>query len=325
MTLRITNTTSGEVDHAIRTQRHRVGATATGMVLTLVIIADERNQLEATRAAAYSAGQHPCRILVVIALPGQGEPRLDAEITVGDRDGPGETIKLRLHGPLAHHQASVVLPLLLPDTPVVAWWPANPPDIVADDQLGKLAQRRITDAAAAKAPLDALTARAASYRAGDTDLAWTRLTPWRSMLATALDLPFDPIESAQVSAPKGNPSGPLLAAWLRGRLHVPITLRNSRGPGITGITLVTTGGDIWLTRPDGHTAQLRRPGTPARQIPLPRRDLRDLVTEELRLLDADEIYEQALRHLDSPGLVRLEQEPSAKKKKPPVQRKKAAS
>ena len=39
----------------------------------------------------------------------------------------------------------------------------------------------------AKRPLAALKARAEDYSPGDTDLSWTRLTPWRALLAAALD------------------------------------------------------------------------------------------------------------------------------------------
>jgi len=34
-------------------------------------------------------------------------------------------VALHLHGELADHASSVVLPFLLPDTPVVAWWPSG--------------------------------------------------------------------------------------------------------------------------------------------------------------------------------------------------------
>ena len=36
-----------------------------------------------------------------------------------------------------------------------------------------------------KAGGDALAARAEAYTPGETDLAWTRIRPWRSMLAAA--------------------------------------------------------------------------------------------------------------------------------------------
>ena len=63
---------------------------------------------------------------------------------------------LRLHGELASHAYSVVLPLLLPDAPVVVWWPDDAPEHPSEDKLGTLAQRRITDAAAAEDPIATL-------------------------------------------------------------------------------------------------------------------------------------------------------------------------
>lgn len=288
------NTTAGEVSTAINAERHRLGATATGMVLTFIIVTDELHQSEATRAATFAANQHPCRIIVVIPRPSRGKAQLDAELWVGDRDGPGETVKLRLKGPLAHHEASVVLPLLLPDTPVVAWWPGPAPEVPADDPVGQLADRRITDAAFAGRPMQALDHRVTGYRPGDTDLAWTRTTPWRSVLATALDEPFDKIVAGTVSAERNNTSAPLLAGWLQWRLDVPVELKHSRGPGITSVTLKTKSGKIELNRPDGVLGVLHRTEGIERKISLPRRELRDLVTEELRRLDADEIYAGAL-------------------------------
>ena len=110
MSLLLEGTTASAVNSAISAERHRLGATSTGMALTFVIITDELHQSEATRAATFAANQHPCRIVVVIPRPGRGKPQLDAEVWVGDREGPGETVKLRLKGPLAKQQASVVLP-----------------------------------------------------------------------------------------------------------------------------------------------------------------------------------------------------------------------
>jgi hypothetical protein len=43
------------------------------------------------------------------------------------------------------------------------------------------------------------------------------------------------------------------------------------------------------------TAVVRRPGQPDRALPLPRRELSDLLAEELRRLDADETYGEALQ------------------------------
>ena len=317
-------TTSADVSNAINVERHKMGATATGMVLTFVIVTDELHQSEATRAATFAANQHPCRIIVVIPRPGRGKPQLDAEIWVGDREGLGETVKLRLKGQLAHHEASVVLPLLLPDTPVVVWWPANAPKVPAEDPVGRLANRRITDTAPANRPLVALESRVTGYHAGDTDLAWTRTTPWRSMMATALDEPHATIISGTIASERNSASAQLLAGWLQAKLRVPVKVRNSKGPGITSVTLETTDGLIELARPDGEMATLTRSRGVTRKIPLPRREMRDLVSEELRRLDADEIYAESLAEVAA-GLNREDLSKSRRGSKSGRPRKKTAS
>jgi hypothetical protein len=119
MSVRLDDTTAAQVGMAISAERFRQGSSAVGRVLTLVIIADEATQSDAVRAAAEAAREHPCRILTAIPRPGRGPARLDAEITVGGSDGLGELAVLRLRGQLSHHVAPVVLPLLVPDAPVV--------------------------------------------------------------------------------------------------------------------------------------------------------------------------------------------------------------
>ena len=209
-------------------------------------------------------------------------------------NSPGETLLLRMYGPLGQHADSVVEPLLMPDTPVVTWWPGNPPAVPADDPIGILAQRRITDAAAADAPRQCLAGLATAYRPGDTDLSWTRATPWRSLLAAILDQPHGTIHGGAVRAEEGNPSADLIAAWLASRLDITVLNEVSAGPGVTEVSFATSEGDISVTRPDGRVAQLRRPGQPERRVALHRRDTPELLAEELRRLDPDEIYGESL-------------------------------
>lgn len=297
MTTRLDDTTAAEISRTISRERHKVGASSTGMVLTLIIVTDEENQSDATRAASFSAMEHPCRIITIIPRPGRVPPQLDASIDVGDTMGPGETVRLRLRGELAAHGASVALPLLLPDTPVVAWWPGTAPETPAADPIGAMAQRRITDAAFSRHPMATLYQRQTSYAAGDTDLSWTRTTLWRSLLAAALDQPFDRITSGEVACERSNPSGTLLQAWLTACLNVPVRLRHSSGPGITGVSLHTAAGPIELTRPAGETGLLSRPGAASHEVPLPHLETRELIGEELRRLDPDETYAKALAAL----------------------------
>jgi glucose-6-phosphate dehydrogenase assembly protein OpcA len=297
MSVRLDDTTASEVGTAIAAERFRQGSSAVGRVLTLVIVADEATQADAVRAAAEAAREHPCRILTAIPRPGRGPARLDAEITVGGADGLGELAELRLRGPLSHHVSSVVLPLLVPDAPVVVWWPGGAPDDVSADPVGRLAQRRITDAGAASRPVRALDTRRATYKAGDTDLAWTRITPWRALVASALDEPYETVLRASVSAQRNNPSALMLAAWMQRGLGVPVDVHLSRGPGITGVVMHTERGDISITRPDGRVARMVRPGFPDREAALMRRSIEGLIAEELRRLDPDEIYGETLSAL----------------------------
>ncbi|MEY4136260.1 MAG: oxppcycle protein [Actinomycetota bacterium] len=288
--MRLDDTSGSAVAAAISAERRRLGSPTTGMVLTLLILSDEDNASDATSAAVEAARQHPMRILTLIPKPGKVEARLDAQISVGGDQGPGEVAELRLRGELAGFANSVAVPLLLPDTPVVAFWPGECPAVPADDLIGRHAQRRITDAAGCEDPLAALHARSAGYRPGDTDLTWARLTPWRSVLASALDHDAPRIDSAAIWAEAANPSALLLQTWLRLCLGVTVELLDSDGPGITGVSLRTRDGDIRVSRPDGVHAVLSRPGVPDSPIALRRRDYAALVSEELRRLDPDEVY-----------------------------------
>jgi glucose-6-phosphate dehydrogenase assembly protein OpcA len=294
------STTTSKVNYALVEIRERGGAVALGRVLTLVIVTDDSEQVEESIEAANEASrEHPCRVLVAAKGAKRAGARLDAQIRVGGDAGASEVLVLRLYGPLADHGESVVVPLLLPDCPVVTWWPGAAPAVPAEDPLGTLAQRRITDAAAARQPIKALEARRSSYTDGDTDLAWTRLTPWRALLAAALDLPpHEDVEAATVTGAADNPSTDLLAGWLRSRLRVPVRRRATEaGGGINSVLLERPSGPVELVRPKGSVGLLHQPGQPERRVALKRRPVRECLAEELRRLDTDEIYQEALEAL----------------------------
>jgi len=293
MMIDLTDTTTRGVLDALTKAREQLGGPATGMVLNLIIMTDESAQYDAVRAASLAAREHPCRVLGVISRDPNTVSRLDAEIRTGE-GAPGQTVLLRLYGPMGLHPDSVVTPLLVPDTPVVTWWPRNGPAVPSADPLGLLAQRRVTDAASVAEPVDALAGLARGYRPGDTDLSWTRATPWRSLLAATLDQPHGQITGGSVAAEPKNPTANLIAAWLTSRLKAPFSRDDSGGPGITEVRFTTADGDITITRPDGRTATLARPGQPERRVALHRRDTAELLAEELRRLTADEIYGETL-------------------------------
>ena len=290
------DTSGSAVIKALAAERRQAGSVSSGLALTLVAVADEKLVAEAEQAATAAAAQHPCRLLLVVRRrPDAPEPRLDAEVSVGGRLGPGEAIVMRMYGRLALHAESVVLPLLAPDAPVVTWWFGEPPQLIAHDPLGVIAARRITDAMAAADPGAALRGRATDYAPGDTDLAWTRTTLWRSLCASAFDSLDGTVHALSVSGVAANPSRALLAGWLHGRLGVDVALEDTGGPGVTGVTMHVGDDTVQISRTDGRTATLSRTGQPDRNLPLPRRDLGDLLAEELRRLDADETYGEALQ------------------------------
>ena len=297
MIVDLPSTTTAQINSKLLHVRELGGATTLGRVLTLVIVTDDGAKTEdAVDAANDASREHPCRVIVVARGARKAAPRLDAQIRVGGDAGASEVIVLRLYGELANEGASCVVPLLLPDTPVVAWWPHEAPAAPANDPIGQLAQRRITDAAAEKNPIRALDQRRAGYTPGDTDLAWTRLTLWRAMLASALDLPpHEKVTEAEVGGEADSPSTDLLAAWLAGALRVPVKRsKAARGEGIVDVRLVRRSGVVELVRPDGRVGTLSQPGQPDRRVALQRREIRDCLAEELRRLDPDEVYEVAL-------------------------------
>lgn len=301
MNIDLTDTTSSQINHTLVQARRAIGAPAVGMVLTLVIVTDEGSHYDALKAASEASKEHPSRILVVVRRPGRSPrdratTRLDAEVRVGSDVGIGETVLLRLHGELAAHAYSVVLPLLLPDAPVVVWWPDDAPENPSQDKLGTLAQRRITDAAAMEDPVRSLEQRNETYAPGDTDLSWTRITSWRSVLAAALDQQDSTVREAIVEGEAYNPSTELLAMWLGVRLGVPVRRQVTEGPGITAVRMVTDLGEVCLDRAHGMLAELAVPGQPDRHVALHRRNTAELLAEELRRLDPDEPYAEAIRY-----------------------------
>ncbi|MFB7374679.1 glucose-6-phosphate dehydrogenase assembly protein OpcA [Streptomyces sp. NPDC056222] len=305
----LTDTTSSKINKALVLGRRAIGTPAVGMVLTLVIVTDEENAYDALKAANDASREHPSRTLVVIKRVSRSprdraKARLDAEVRLGADASTGETVVLRLYGEVVDHAQSVVLPLLLPDAPVVVWWPVNAPADPANDPLGALAQRRVTDTYASEQPIHELTGRADNYTPGDTDLAWTRITPWRSMLAAALDQVVCEVTSAEVEGEEFNPSVELLAMWLADRLKIPVRRGRSAGPGLTSVRMESTCGPIVLDRPDGSLATLSIQGQPDRAVALKRRETAELIAEELRRLDPDDTYASALKF----GLERLDEE-----------------
>ena len=291
------NTTTSLISRELVTIREEGGAVALGRVLTLLVQTKFAGIEEAILAANEASRAHPCRIIVLADEDTQSsaEPRLDAEIRVGGDAGASEVVVLRAYGEAASDPESLVTGLLLPDAPVVAWWPGEAPIKPSTSAIGRIAQRRITDAASQKDPHAWLVSLANNYEPGDSDIAWTRLTLWRAQLAAILDQPpYDPITKVIVTGAVDSPSTDLLASWLGQKLGVEVELvRTDRGKavsGIKGVKLERESGEMEIVRNSPDVATLFQPSQPTRDINLPRRSLRDCLIEDLRRLDSDDAF-----------------------------------
>jgi glucose-6-phosphate dehydrogenase assembly protein OpcA len=300
MIVDLPDTTTAKISKALVRIREEGGAVALGRVLTLIIAAELGHEEEAIEAANDASREHPMRVIVLSteAAAAEVEPRVDAEIRVGGDAGASEVIVLRAYGDAASDPESLVTGLLLPDAPVVAWWPGEAPAVPAESPLGRIAYRRITDASAQADPQAALTQICSSYRPGDTDFAWTRLTLWRAQLAAVLDQPpYESITEVSVTGALDSPSTTLLAAWLQLALQVPVHYELTSGEnsnGIHGVHLTRASGVISLEREVPGIATLTQSGQPVQDLTLKRRSLRDCLSDELRRLDPDELYGEVI-------------------------------
>ncbi|WP_370290302.1 glucose-6-phosphate dehydrogenase assembly protein OpcA [Nocardioides sp.] len=296
------DTSAAAIASALRAARKEAGSPAMGMVLTLVVVVPEADAERALECARRASLAHPARVLAIVEGARRGHGRVDARVGVGD-GWSGEIAILTLHGEVVDHADSLVLPLLLPDSPVAVWWPTRTPEDPASDPVGRLAGRRITDVLAAPRGRRTLLERVAThYAPGNTDLSWARITSWRAVLAAALDQAPGAVRGGHVVAERVSPGADLLVAWLSARLGVEIDRRTSSGPGVTEVCLDTASGPLVLARTDGRLATLTIPGRGERRLALPRREVPDLLMEELRRLDEDEIFaEVSARIADDAG------------------------
>lgn len=231
-------------------------------VLTIVAVAqDDGDQAAIDTALAELGTLHPSRVIVVRANPRSAEDLVAARLQLhlhGDaaKGQPRlfeEQIDLEVRGTPSAYLRSVVEPLLLPDVRVLLWWYGGPARGETFVDLAALAGKVVVDSIEWDRPdaAERFLARAGFYVG---DLAWDRLSIFRSRIADVFDAPsrrpflhrLRRVEMASAGAgdPWSYPShGLLLCGWLAAALgqddfaaELTPTRRGSR-EAFTAVTL----------------------------------------------------------------------------------------
>ncbi len=310
MIIELTNTTTSQIARRLVEVREEGGALALSRVLTLVVVNENTVDEHAIRAANEASSEHPMRV-IVIHTNSDAETQLDAEIRVGRDAGAGEVVVLHASGEAAADAETLVQGLLLPDAPVVVWWPRWQGGSPSSTPLGRLATVRIVDEAAEQLPhcastLERLIRLAADFHPGDAHLDWTRITGWRAQLAAVLDQPpYETVLGARVVGRADSTVPLLMAAWLQHFLEIPVEvvpvvndaathLSEDGRVNLYSVALKRNSGSFVFERIDTDTLRFRQDGRPEQLVPLPVRTITEVLTEELRSLAPDEVYADVL-------------------------------
>ena len=302
MILTLNDTTTREIANALVAARENYSL-ATGRVLTLLVAVKAHDDVDKILATLRTATrEHPARVLVMIIGDAAQPTSLDAEILVAADAGASEVVVMRLRGELTNHLDAVVTPLLLPDTPIVAWWPTTAPACPAQAPLGNIAQRRITNTHH-NVTGNSLLRVTTGYTPGDSDMMWSRITPWRGVVASALDrCPDAQIRAVRIIGCAQDPSVDVAAGWLASALNVTVTRAASEKPAedaaqIDQVTFIADIGEITVEVVDAHTVKVSVPGNPDAFVALSARTDAESLAEELRHLDPDATYGRSLAGL----------------------------
>lgn len=189
-----------EIDDAIKQLRmeRNVSSTQTYILNLVVFAGAEANADFAQSVAAAVAACYPSRAVIVHTVRGD-EGRVDAAITVAtDASGAyghsgSEEIILHAVGDGVRQVAATALTLLIPDIPVVLWWPGESPFVHPTfNVLMDASDQLIVDSARFEdtlAMLERMQSLAHDEYAGVifTDLAWLRVVAWRELTAQFFD------------------------------------------------------------------------------------------------------------------------------------------
>jgi glucose-6-phosphate dehydrogenase assembly protein OpcA len=195
---------------------------------------------------------------------------------------------------------SIVSPLAAPDVPRVVWFRSS--SIASVPELGgiiALGDKMIVDSALAGAPTfaDLRVLANAGYIVGD--LAWTRLTNLRQLIAQLLsgrDLSTVHNVSIEFQGSEALPEAKYLQAWLRSALQAAmVDLRRVDPTGKAKLKAIRIEPDIHI-QVEANCAEYRA-GSLRQWANLPECTEGELLGEELNIMTHDRIFERVLQRM----------------------------
>jgi glucose-6-phosphate dehydrogenase assembly protein OpcA len=289
--------------------------------MTLVVLAeggDDASALGETIAALMP--EHPARA-IVIGLSGAG-PRALAERVQQQcwkPFGQGkqiccEQIEITASDEALADLPSVLLPLAVPDLPVIVW--CRSPRLVKIAEFGQIARmatKVVVDSASFDNAGDALRWMAEAAQNGLTigDLSWTRLTRWREMLSHVFDNRDYLAKLAGIGEVRVEFRRPLavsawlMGAWVAGALEdagvkaalsvVELDGPEPQGPGTEAalhVVLAGSGLHVELLRQEDRLVITVNSLSNCTSLPQPSGYM--LMREEMGIVRRDAVFERSL-------------------------------
>jgi glucose-6-phosphate dehydrogenase assembly protein OpcA len=224
-------------------------AVRTSLVNMVVHAEDGETAAQAGHVIEGLAAHHPSRALIVIARPSDDESRIDASLaahchlaTGMERQVCCEEVTLRVSGRAAFHLHSIIVPLLIPDLPVVVWWTGRLPDKShLIEEMCEVADHFIIDSARFTDQLGGLSRvrdLGALHDCAIGDLNFERVRSWRDLVerntgASGLGEWLSSVKSAEITfadeARQTPAQAVLFLAWLARHCGWDLSTVSARG------------------------------------------------------------------------------------------------
>jgi len=279
--------------------------------MTLLVIAEAADDAAALgETVAALMPEHPARA-ILIRLRGEGERALSQRVyqqcwkPFGQRQQICcEQIEITASDAALADLPSVILPLAVPDLPVILW--CQSARLVRRPEFGEIAgmaTKVVIDSAAAGDSTDAIVCMADGVRSGGilADLAWTRLTRWRETLARVFEnrdtlARLSEVDSVQVRFGPGYETAAwYLAAWAANALaSVGQVVTPVIAPQDESLRLELSGGTFRVTLSRQQERLVTGVNEQSNCTNLPRPTDYLLMREELGIVRRDAVFERTL-------------------------------